>query len=63
MGFYHLCTVKYLNGLERTYHSMTNVDYIDFLSNVFASFLSDDFDLPLDSIDFKTVKCLGTSYV
>ena len=63
MGFYHLCTVKYVNGSERIYHSMTNVDYNDFLSNVFSSFLSDDFELPLDSIDFKTVKCLETCYV
>lgn len=55
MSFYHVCNVRYVNGTVRTYHSMVNVDYNDFLSNVFSSFLSDDFNLPLDSIDFKTV--------
>lgn len=55
MSFYHSCTVKYTNGSKRIYHSMSNVDYNDFLSNVFSSFLSDDFALPLDSIEFKTV--------
>lgn len=55
MSFYHSCNVKYINGSERVYHSMSNVDFNDFLFNVFSSFLSDDFDLPLDSIEFKTV--------
>lgn len=55
MSFYHVCSVKYVNGSERTYHSMTNVDYNDFLANVFSSFIADDFDLPLSYIEFKTV--------
>lgn len=57
MKDYFTCDVIYLNGLKRTYHSMIGTDYSVFLSNVFSSFLSDDFELPLSSIEFKTVNC------